>query len=80
MKSRFHMTIIDTPPSSLMDSIVSPKMKTMEEEGVEACSLVRNISGVEGCARALGWGLRRLTSKSIIHTDFHKLNNKLVSV
>jgi len=31
--------IIDTPPSSLMDSIVSPKVKTTEEEGIEACFL-----------------------------------------
>jgi hypothetical protein len=35
-----------------MDSTVSPKVKTMEEEGVGTCSLVRslahNISGVEG--------------------------------
>jgi len=33
-----------------MDSIASPKGKTMEGEGVGACSLVRNISGVKGCA------------------------------
>jgi hypothetical protein len=25
------------------------------------------------------WGLGRVTSKSITHTDLHKLNNKLVS-
>ncbi len=36
--------------------------------------------GVEGHAGALKRGLGRLTSKSIIHMDLHKPNNKLVSV
>jgi hypothetical protein len=39
-----------------------------------------SILGVEGCAGAPGWGLGRMTSKSITHTDLHKLNNKLVNV
>jgi hypothetical protein len=26
-----------------------------------------------------GWGLGKMTSKLITHTDLHKLNNKLVS-
>ncbi len=69
----------DTPPSSLMDSTMSPKVKIMEGEGVGVRSLTRNTSGVEGHARALGWGPGRLTSKSIINTDLHQLNNKLVS-
>jgi len=73
------MMIIDAPLSSLMDSIVSPKMKTLEREGIGVLSLVRNILGVEGHAGALGWGLGRLTSKSITHMDLHKPNNKLVS-
>jgi hypothetical protein len=51
----------------------------MEGEGVGARSLVHNTSGVEGGVEALGWGLRRLTSKSITHMDLHKPNNKLVS-
>ncbi len=50
-----HPTYSDTPPSSLMDSNVSPKVKTMEGEGVEARSLARSTSGVEGRAKALGW-------------------------
>jgi len=33
----------DTPPNSLKDSNVNPKLKTMEEEVVEVRSLVRNI-------------------------------------
>jgi hypothetical protein len=40
--------IIDTPPSSLMDSTMSAKVKTSEGEGVGAHSLACNISGVEG--------------------------------
>jgi hypothetical protein len=59
---------------------MSLKVTTMEGEGVGGRSLARNTSGVEGCAGALGWGLRRLTCKSITHMDLHKPNNKLVSV
>jgi hypothetical protein len=47
--------IIDTPPSSLMDSIASPKVKTTKREGVGACSLAHNTSGVEGHAGAPQW-------------------------
>jgi len=67
------------PPSSLMDSTMSPKVKTTEGEGVRVCSLARNISGVKGCVGAPGWGLGRLTRNSITHMDLHKPNNKLVS-
>jgi hypothetical protein len=35
--------------------------------------------GVEGHVGAQGWGLGRVINNSIIHTDLHKLNNKLVS-
>jgi len=45
----------DAPPSSLMDSAVSPKKKTMEGEGVGVHSLACNTSGVERHAIALGW-------------------------
>jgi hypothetical protein len=62
-----------------MDSTTSPKMKTMKGEGIRTRSMACNISGVEGCAGAPGWGLGRLASKSITHTDLHKLNNKLVN-
>jgi hypothetical protein len=47
--------VYDTPPSSLMDSIVAPKVKTLEGEGVGARSLVHNTLGVQGCVGALGW-------------------------
>jgi len=46
----------DTPPSSLMDSIVSPKVKTTKGEKVGVHSLARNNLRVEGCARVLRWG------------------------
>jgi hypothetical protein len=41
--------------------------------------LVCSTSKVEGHAGAPGWGLGRLTSNSITHTDVHKPNNELVS-
>jgi len=45
----------DTPPSSLVDSAASPKEKITEGKRIRACSLVRNTSGVEGCAGAPRW-------------------------
>jgi hypothetical protein len=69
---------VDAPPSSLMDSTVNPKVKTTKGEKVGAHSLVRSISKVEGRVGAPGWGLWRLTSKSITHMDLHKPNYKLV--
>jgi hypothetical protein len=62
-----------------MDSTASPKVKIVEEEKVGAHSLVHNTSGVKGCAGILGSGLGKLISKSIIHMDLHKPNNKLVN-
>jgi hypothetical protein len=52
----------------------------MEGKKIGACSLARSTSRVERCVVALGWGLGRMTSGSIIHMDLHKPNNKLVSV
>jgi hypothetical protein len=63
-----------------MDSIVSPKVKTSKGEGIGAHSLACSTSGVEGHAGVPGWGLGRLTSKLITHTNLHKPNNKLLSV
>jgi hypothetical protein len=48
------MTIYDAPPSSLMDSTMSPKVKTAEGEGIGVHSLVRGTLGVKGHARAPG--------------------------
>jgi hypothetical protein len=74
------MVFIDAPSTSWIDSITSPKVKTMEGQGVGARSLVHSTSEVEGCARASGWGLGRVKSESIFHMDLHKPNNKLLSV
>jgi hypothetical protein len=49
------LTPCDAPPSCLMDSIVSPKVKTMEGKGVGVRSLVHSTSGVEGRAGAPRW-------------------------
>jgi hypothetical protein len=68
----------DTSPDSLMDLIATLKVKTMERR-IGTRSLTHNTLGVKGCVGALGWGLGRMTSKSITHTDLHKPNNKLVS-
>ncbi len=62
-----------------MDSVASPKVKTMKGERVGACSLARNTLQVERHAGAPRWGLGRLISNLVIHTDLHKPNNKLVS-
>jgi hypothetical protein len=50
----------------------------MEGEGVGARSLARNTLRVEGRVGASRWGLGRLISKSVTHTDLHKPNNKMV--
>jgi len=74
----FHVQVLcDAPPHYLKDSNVSLKVKRTKEEGIRVWPLIRNILGVEGCVRALGWGLRQKTSGSIIHINLHKLNNKV---
>jgi hypothetical protein len=39
----------------------------MKEQGIGAYSLARSTLGVEGHARALGWGLGRTTSINYSH-------------
>jgi hypothetical protein len=48
-------------------------------EGVGIRSVARSTLGVKGCAKASKWGVGQMTSMSIIHTDLHKPNNKLVN-
>jgi hypothetical protein len=55
-------------------------METTEKEKVGVHSLTHNISKVEGHAEVPRWVFGRVISKSIIHTDLHKPNNKLVNV
>jgi len=55
------------------------KVKIIKGWGIWVRSLIRSISRVEGHVVAPWWGPGRRTSKSFIHTDLHKPNNKLVS-
>jgi hypothetical protein len=64
----------------LKDSNASFKVKTTKEEIIGVHFLTQSTSEVEGRAGALGWGLGKMTSRSIIHIDLHELNNKFVSV
>jgi hypothetical protein len=48
------------------------------EEGMAICSLAHNTLRVEKRLGVLGWGLERMISEAIIHTDLHKPNNKLI--
>ncbi len=48
-------TPLDAPPSSFMNTIVNPKVKTTEGEVVGVRSLAHCTSGVEGRAGVLGW-------------------------
>ncbi len=70
---------IDVPSKSWIDSIASPKVRTTKRQGVGAHSMSPSTSKVEGRIGALGWGLGRVTSGSIIPKDLHKPNNKLVN-
>ncbi len=56
------ITIIgcDVPPSSLMDSTMSPKVMIMKRGGVGARSLARNILGVEKACWSFGMGTRNI--------------------
>jgi hypothetical protein len=58
---------------------MSPEVKTSEGKGVGVHSLAHNILRIEGRVGVPGWGLGQVTSRSIIHTDLHKPNNKLVN-
>ncbi len=53
--------------TSFIDSNGSLIVKTTEEQGVGARSLVCSILGVEGHAGALRWGLGRMTSITYSH-------------
>jgi hypothetical protein len=76
--SHFAQSGVATP--KLLDGLTtSPKVKTSKGKGVGARSLAHSTLGVEGHVEAPEWGLGRLTSNSITHTNLHKPNNKLVS-
>jgi hypothetical protein len=48
----------DAPPNSSIYSTTSLKVKKVKGQGVGACSLARNISGVEGACWSFGMGTR----------------------
>jgi hypothetical protein len=50
-----HKIQYDAPPSSLMDSIVNPKVKTTEGKKVGARSLPRDTLRVKGRVKAPRW-------------------------
>jgi hypothetical protein len=60
---------LEAPPSYLMDSIASPKLKITKGEGIGARSLVRSISGVEGVLEL--WDGTKKIDKQINYS--HKL-------
>jgi hypothetical protein len=66
---------IDTLPSSLMDSTISPKVWKEKELGHGS----QHFEG-RGACYSSRVGLGQVTSRSIIHADLHKPNNKVVSV
>ncbi len=47
--------LCDAPPSSLMDSTTSPKVKMIEGERIGVRSLAHNTMGVKGHVRAPRW-------------------------
>jgi len=62
-----------------MDSTTS--QKDVNNKKIRSWGMLLDLQhfGVEGHVGALGWGLGKVTSKSITHTDLYKLKNKLVS-
>jgi hypothetical protein len=75
-------THVDAPPSSKLLNGFNCESKDEDNRRRKSWGAFLNSQhfGVEGHAKAPRWGLRRLTSKSITHTDLHKPNNKLVNV
>jgi len=55
------------------------KVKTTKGSKVGVCSLICSTSGIKGHARFPRWRLIRVISRSTIHMDLHKPNNKLVT-
>ncbi len=59
MQVEIQQTTNDAPPNFLKDSNASPKVKTVEEKGVEIRSLTCNTSGVKGACQSSGMGSRK---------------------
>jgi hypothetical protein len=54
----FDMFNFNTPPNSLIDSNVNPRLKITKEKGIGVYSFACNTSKVEKCVEALRCGLR----------------------
>jgi len=59
-------------------------LKRENNERIRSCGTfpgLQHFGGKGACwkCRIAGWGLRRVTSKSITHINLHKPNNKLVN-
>jgi hypothetical protein len=72
-------SMFDAPLNSLINSISSWRWKQRKDKKLGYIPWLATFGGVEGHTGALRWELRRVTSKSIIHMDLHKPNNKLAS-
>jgi hypothetical protein len=55
IRANIGKAMMDASVSSLINSTVSPKVKTLEKERVRVRFMARNTLGVEGHAGALGW-------------------------
>jgi hypothetical protein len=62
----------DAHPNSLTDSTMSPKRENNRRIKDWAHFLACSTSRVEGRVGAPRWGLGRMISKSITHTNLHK--------
>ncbi len=56
----FCLDFNDTPPKTLKNSNVNPKMKTIEEERIGVCSFIRNIFKVKRAC----WSFKMKTTNS----------------
>jgi hypothetical protein len=61
----------DAPPSSLIGSTMNSRWKQRKDKELGVRSFIRNTSGVEGRVGAPGWGLQRVTNRSIIYMNLH---------
>jgi hypothetical protein len=70
----------DAPPNSLIDSTSSPKVKNNKRIRSWGTFLnLQHFGGRRACWSSRMGILGRMTSRSIIHTDLQKPNNKFIN-
>ncbi len=69
--------IANTPPSSLMESTVNPKVNNKRRQSQGTLLDSQHFGGRRVC-QSFRMGLGRLANTSITHTNLQKPNNKLV--